>query len=418
MTSRTPAQYDWPKALFNDKRLTKHFTHPRRSKISHVTLHHMTIVSTGTEASNTKALNGCYTTWQSREASANYGVAGNQVWQFVSDNDAPWADANDTSNQATLAIEHANSKGAPGWDIADSTMATGQRLVANLHKLYGLGRPTRKTVRVHSDFYATSCPGPYMMAHLDAYIAAAAKIYDTLGEPAPKPSAVTLHGLHWNIAGSDVHNGYGARNATRGPDVGRRAKEIGFEVFLACEASQSNLRHGAESVIGKSWSHGAKAIWKTSNIKLLGPGRKLYSDNLWNYLKTVKYGAGIFATKDGVKFSILEIHTDYRKGAKQAKQVASIFAKFRKDSDALGIKHVNQFVVGDFNWDGTSGDDPFKALASYNFEEKGSHTAKTFQTGKHLDGVLAHEEAEVTVKVRDRVNLSDHYPVEFTAKLK
>jgi hypothetical protein len=185
MTRRTPAQYDWTNALFNDRRLTKHFTHPRRGKISHVTLHHMTIVSSGTDASNSATLEGCYTTWQTREASANYGVAGDQVWQFVGDGDAPWADANGTSNQSTLAIEHANSTAGPKWEIADKTMATGQRLVATLHHLYGLGRPSRKTVKVHRDFYTTACPGPYMMAHLDAYIAGAAKLYDGEKPPAP-----------------------------------------------------------------------------------------------------------------------------------------------------------------------------------------------------------------------------------------
>lgn len=187
MTRRTPEQYDWRLALFNDRRLSKHFTSPRRSKITHVTLHHMTIVSSGTDAGNTAALGACYQTWQSREASANYGVAGDQVWQFVSDNDAPWSDANSTSNHSTLSIEHANSTTGPKWEVGDQTMVTGQRLVATLHRLYGLGRPTRATVRVHRDYFATSCPGPYMMAHLDAYIAAAAKFYDNPDTPTPAP---------------------------------------------------------------------------------------------------------------------------------------------------------------------------------------------------------------------------------------
>lgn len=187
MTKRNPAQYDWTNALFNDRRLTKHFTHPRRSKISHVTLHHMTIVSTGTDASNKAALEGCYTTWQSRPASANYGVAGDQVWQFVSDNDAPWSDADGASNHSTLSIEHANSTSEPTWKIGAETMATGAHLVATLHRLYGLGRPSRKTVRMHRDYYSTACPGPYMVAHLNDYIAAAQRFYD--GTPTPKPPA-------------------------------------------------------------------------------------------------------------------------------------------------------------------------------------------------------------------------------------
>jgi hypothetical protein len=178
VASRTPEQYDWTNALFNDRRLTKHFTSPRRSQITHVTLHHMTIVAPADKPRSTVALEGCYRTWQNREASANYGVSGELVWQFVSDFDAAWSDANNTSNHSTLSIEHANSTAGPKWQISDETMRTGQRLVATLHRLYGLGRPSRKTVRVHQDYYATACPGPYMMAHLDDYIAAAAHFYD------------------------------------------------------------------------------------------------------------------------------------------------------------------------------------------------------------------------------------------------
>lgn len=181
MTKRTPAQYDWKNALFNDRRLPRggHFTSPRRSKITHVTLHHMTIVASGSGSGTTSALEGCYRTWTgSRQASANYGISGNQVWQYVSDNDAAWADANSTSNHSTLSIEHANSTAGPKWEISDETLATSARLIATLHHLYGLGRPSRKTVKVHRDYFATSCPGPYMMAHLSAHIAAAARIYD------------------------------------------------------------------------------------------------------------------------------------------------------------------------------------------------------------------------------------------------
>ncbi len=197
MTTRSPEQYDWTKALFNDRRLSKNFTSPRRSKITHVTLHHMTIVAPVDKPRSTVAVEAAYDTWMGgRQASANYGVSGELVWQYVSDFDAAWSDANSTSTHSTLSIEHANSTAGPGWEISAATMRTGQRLVACLHRLYGLGRPTRKTVRVHRDYYATACPGPYMMAHLDEYIAAAAHFYDhpddsdsTSPEPDPSGSA-------------------------------------------------------------------------------------------------------------------------------------------------------------------------------------------------------------------------------------
>jgi hypothetical protein len=251
-------------------------------------------------------------------------------------------------------------------------------------------------------------------------------------EPTPTPDPdpttdpveeTTLSVLHWNIAGSDQTNGYGDANSYRGDDLGRWAAKLGFEVFLACEAGQYDLRAGVSEGLGiTSWCEHAKAIWyrstRVKNIK----SRKSYRDSLFPYLSTYKYGAAFFGEKNGKKFSVLEIHTDWRKPALQAKQVQSIFRKWRVDTDALGIKHVNTFVVGDFNWDYTSGDNPFNALAAWNFKEWGSRTAATFYDGRHLDGVLAHETATIAVDVKPRydgnMKLSDHYPVKFVATLK
>lgn len=231
---------------------------------------------------------------------------------------------------------------------------------------------------------------------------------------------VTVPCLHWNIAGSDKTNGFGAKNATRGDDVGRWAQRIGYEIFLACEAGQKDLLKGVNSVCGIPFAKRAKAIWNRLTIKLLK--RTVYSDDTFAYLNTLKWGAAIMGEKEGIKFGILEVHTDYRKPAQQAKQLQSIFKKFRADCDALGIKHTNQVVCGDLNWDGSAGDDPFEALAKWNFEEKGNREIATFMTGKHLDGVLAHKEADVTVTRYSRanekgVNLSDHYPLRFVLTL-
>lgn len=220
--------------------------------------------------------------------------------------------------------------------------------------------------------------------------------------------------LHWNIAGSDAYNGYGKRNKTRGDDVGRYALKLGFDAFLACEAGQSSLRNGVNKILGKPWSTKQKAIWINDTITLLRP-RKIYGAR-FRYLKAPKYGAAIFGLHEGKKFAALEIHTDFRKPAKQAKQVQSIFAKFLAATDREGIHRHNIVVVGDFNWDGT-GDNPFKALERWGFVEHGSRTVSTFMGRKHLDGVLAHKNAEVSVSVRSRADLSDHNPVKATLDL-
>lgn len=227
---------------------------------------------------------------------------------------------------------------------------------------------------------------------------------------------VKLHALHWNIAGSDAFNGYGKRNKTRGDDVGRYAKEIGFDVFLACEAGQYSLRHGVDRILGKSWQAQAKAIWINRDVHLIRR-RRVYGSSI-NYLSTKKWSAAVFGEIEGKNFAILEIHTDFRKPAKQAKQVQSMFKKFLKETDRLGIHRHNVFVVGDFNWDGSKGDNPFRALVNWGFVEHGNRSATTFMGRTHLDGVLAHANADLTVTVKSRKDLSDHNPIKFTATLK
>lgn len=225
-----------------------------------------------------------------------------------------------------------------------------------------------------------------------------------------------LHALHWNVAGSDVNNGYGARNSSRGDEVGRYARDIGFDIFLACEAGQKNLRTGINKIIGASWSRGAKAIWKNSDVKRIRSNR-LYGSSL-SYLGAKKWAAAAFGEIDGSKFAILEVHTDYRKPAKQAKQLQSMFKKFLKEADRLEIHRHNVIVVGDFNWDGSKGDNPFRALLEWGFVEHGNRSASTFISGKHLDGVLAHINADLVVKILSRRDLSDHNPIKVTIKLK
>jgi hypothetical protein len=225
-----------------------------------------------------------------------------------------------------------------------------------------------------------------------------------------------LHVLHWNIAGSDDNNGYGARNGSRGDEVGRYARSIGFDVFLACEAGQLNLRRGVNSILGNSWTKQAKAIWKNDKTVTRLRDNRVYGSSI-NYLRTKKWAA-TFGEHEGKKFAILEVHTDYRSPAKQAKQVQSMFRKFLKEADRLGIHRHNVLVVGDFNWDGSKGDNPFRALVEWGFVEHGNRGASTFMTGKHLDGVLAHVNAELSVRVEPRKDLSDHNPIKVTLNLK
>jgi endonuclease/exonuclease/phosphatase (EEP) superfamily protein YafD len=179
-TRRKPNEYNWSNLEFDARplpNLSKRSS-ARRDKIRFIVVHHMTIVGKGDGSANT----ACINTWKSREASAHYGVDGVNVAQFVWDNLAAWATATTSGNHGGISIEHANSKGKPSWEVSDDTWRTGAKLVAYLCLKYKLGRPKAGTnLRQHSNFFATSCAGPYLGSKIwKAYEKEAQRVYDLI----------------------------------------------------------------------------------------------------------------------------------------------------------------------------------------------------------------------------------------------
>lgn len=200
MTRRKPSEYDWSKAQFDETILHKHFTpHSGKRDVRFIVIHHMVIPDRDPHSDD--ALDTCYDVWQTRQASAHYGVDGKFVRQYVWDDDEAWATGSNEGNDYGISIEHANlTLDVSGSDrdylIDEETLATSARLVATLHKVKNLGRPSSKTVRKHSDFFATSCPGPHFDRIWSTYIAACQAAYDGRSggaqdveweTPAPKP---------------------------------------------------------------------------------------------------------------------------------------------------------------------------------------------------------------------------------------
>lgn len=240
MATRSPAQYDWNKCLFHDRRLSKHFTRPRRGKIKHVDIHHMTVLGKGDGGAN----EACYRIWQNRQASGHYGIDGEHVWQFVSDNDAAWGNGNATANHEGIVVEHANSATGGQWPIGEVTFRNGARLVAALHRLYGLGRPwsnsngSAGTVRAHRTFTNTSCPGPWFMDNWTRYVTLCQAFYDGIaGAATPTPTPIEIEDtdmpitFHWLTkktiftagpqfikAETDFYHAQVARNIGKGPE--------------------------------------------------------------------------------------------------------------------------------------------------------------------------------------------------------
>lgn len=180
MVRRQPEEYNFKTCDFDERILPAvpdRTTYPRRQKIQFVVLHHMAMKGFGESA-----ISSCLHTWASRPASAHYCVADGFIAQAVWDTYEAWATANSLGNQAGISIEHANSTGAPTWQISAKTLVTGAKLVAALHHFHKLGRPVwGKTLFQHRNFYNTACAGPYLGDDaLPQYVAEAQHQYDLM----------------------------------------------------------------------------------------------------------------------------------------------------------------------------------------------------------------------------------------------
>lgn len=130
---------------------------------------------------------GCWNTWQTREASAHYQVETNgTVGQLVYDSDTAWQAGNWNTNLEPIGIEHADAPGSSdrnGWRLTEATINVGSKLVAVLCIVYQLGRPQwGVNVVGHNECSSTSCPASLAVggSQHNEYISKAQSWYDKL----------------------------------------------------------------------------------------------------------------------------------------------------------------------------------------------------------------------------------------------
>lgn len=162
----------------------------RYGKISEITVHH---------CAGGLSIEELGTLWQrkGREGSSHYGVCGNQVGQYVAEQDVAWTNSNWAANCRAVTIETSNSGGAPNWPVAADTLATLIKLVADVARRNGLHPLVLgKTLTWHSMYSATACPGSYLKAKLQYICDEANKLNnkkeDNMNVSALSPDAVTL----------------------------------------------------------------------------------------------------------------------------------------------------------------------------------------------------------------------------------
>lgn len=147
-------------SLVTYKHITKHRDSGRGGhKIEKIFVHHMAGVLT---------VKQCGNVFNTRPASAHYGVSGKTIGQYVDEKDTAWHCGNYRWNQRSIGIELSNSTGAKGgWQVSDTTINTAIKLIADICRRNGIKRlrytgDMSGNLCMHRWVCSTSCPGPYL----------------------------------------------------------------------------------------------------------------------------------------------------------------------------------------------------------------------------------------------------------------
>lgn len=275
---RNPDQYNWSEMEFNEELLLpRNFTAPRKGTIQFFVIHHMIVLNR--DSAENEANRACYDIWinQGREASANYGVDGDFIDQFVYDGNAAWGNGNYWANHNSIVVEHANKTlDLPGTDndyvVDERTFYNGAKLVAYGHHKYGLVPTKNVTIRQHREFYATACPGPYMIRHWDRYCQLVHDLYHeiknsggtgvhTMAPPLepqrsqPQPGKLPVETIANEVIQGVWGNGDDRMNRLR--DAGYNADEVQAHVNnILAGNNHKSVTNIAWEVIAGHWGNG------------------------------------------------------------------------------------------------------------------------------------------------------------------
>ena len=240
-----------------NKILNTHYTSGRSGrKINKIIIHYN---------AGDLTVEGCYSVWQNRPASAHYQVeSSGRIGQLVWDSNTAWHASNWDANCSSIGIEHANKEG--GY-ISEACLDAGAHLVAALCKYYGLGRPQWKVnVFPHNHFAATSCPGRLQDEQRDAYMQKAQQWYDQMMNGAESPTKPSTPSTANKKSNEEVAREVVAGNWGNGADRKNRLTSAGYD-YNAVQAKVNEKSYGskpgksneaiAKEVIAGNWGNGA-----------------------------------------------------------------------------------------------------------------------------------------------------------------
>lgn len=160
-------------------------THPRSNGIKKITIHHM---------AGNLSVQECGEVFQTREASANYGINGKEIGLYVDEYDRAWSTGSGANDHQAINIELANDEIGGEWHVSDETIETCIKLCVDIcqrNKIKGINYTGAKdgNLTMHRWFMATACPGDYLASKFP-YIAAEInkRLNGSTPEPAPTPA--------------------------------------------------------------------------------------------------------------------------------------------------------------------------------------------------------------------------------------
>lgn len=142
-------------------KMSPHYDSREGTRITDITIHHM---------AGNLTVEQCGNVFQTREASAHYGIDGKgRIGQYVDEKYAAWANANAASNRRSVTIELANDEIGGNWHVSDMAISKCIELCVDICKRNGIARlnytgDTSGNLTRHNMFYATACPGPYLQS--------------------------------------------------------------------------------------------------------------------------------------------------------------------------------------------------------------------------------------------------------------
>lgn len=129
------------------------------NKIDKIFVHHM---------AGNLSVRQCGSVFDSRPASAHYGINGNTIGQYVDEKDTSWHCGNFKYNQRSIGIELANDGGASShWHVSSTTLNTCIKLIADVCKRNGIKKLNYTgnlsgNLCMHQWLVSTACPGAYL----------------------------------------------------------------------------------------------------------------------------------------------------------------------------------------------------------------------------------------------------------------